>query len=71
MPEDYNPFKTEYERKPSASNWESLYENFSRGRKETQAGYDREAPMMSDMMMSDMQKKEVVEVQDETLLKRN
>lgn len=69
MPEDYNPFKTEYERKPSASNWESLYENFSRGRKET-GQVMTEAPMMSDMMMSDMQKKEVVEVQDETLFEK-
>lgn len=31
MPRNYNPFKTEYERKPSTSNWESLYENFKRG----------------------------------------
>lgn len=31
VPRDYNPFKAEYERKPSAANWESLYENFKRG----------------------------------------
>lgn len=27
----YNPFKTEYDRKPSTTNWESLYENFRKG----------------------------------------
>lgn len=31
MPKGYNPFKSEYDHKPSSSNWESLYENFSRG----------------------------------------
>ncbi len=43
MPEDYNPFKTEYERKPSASNWESLYENFSRGGKKPEQVMSRES----------------------------
>lgn len=27
----YNPFKTEFDRKPVTSNWEALYESFSRG----------------------------------------
>ncbi|MDE6340676.1 MAG: DNA mismatch repair protein MutL, partial [Muribaculaceae bacterium] len=27
----YNPFKSEYDRKPSTTNWESLYDNFSKG----------------------------------------
>ncbi|MDE7437841.1 MAG: DNA mismatch repair endonuclease MutL [Muribaculaceae bacterium] len=27
----YNPFKSEYDRKPSTSNWEALYENFKKG----------------------------------------
>lgn len=31
VPENYNPFKTEYDRKPSTSNWEALYENFNKG----------------------------------------
>ena len=31
MKHNYNPFKTEYERKPSTSNWEALYDNFKRG----------------------------------------
>lgn len=38
MPKNYNPFKTEYERKPSTSNWESLYENFNRGAKGNEHG---------------------------------
>ena len=31
MKHNYNPFKTEYERKPSTNNWETLYDNFKRG----------------------------------------
>lgn len=31
IPADYNPFKTEYDRKPSTTNWEALYENFKQG----------------------------------------
>ncbi len=38
MPKNYNPFKTEHERKPSTSNWESLYENFNRGAKGNETG---------------------------------
>lgn len=28
---NYNPFKSEYDRKPSTTNWEALYENFKKG----------------------------------------
>ena len=33
VPENYNPFKTDFERRPSTTNWESLYENFQKGEK--------------------------------------
>ncbi len=33
VPKNYNPFKTDFERRTSTTNWESLYENFQKGEK--------------------------------------
>ena len=59
MKHNYNPFKTEYERKPSTSNWEALYDNFKRGSDNSEIS--TEIPEIPDTAVSELGQFEVSE----------
>lgn len=59
MKHNYNPFKTEYERKPSTSNWEALYDNFKRGSDNSEIS--AEIPEIPDTAVSELGQFEVSE----------
>lgn len=59
MKHNYNPFKTEYERKPSTSNWEALYDNFKRGSDNSEISAD--IPEIPDTTVSELGQFEVSE----------